>query len=83
MKVDSTAPVHSHHYAQPRAIENGKGKAAESPAFQARAGLAESGDVPFGKLVSEIAKSRKDAPPEAPVVPEAPDAPESGLPIDV
>jgi hypothetical protein len=77
MKVDSTAPVHSHHYAQPRAIENGKGKAAESPAFQARAGLGEAGEVPFGKLVSEIAKSRKDA------VPEAPESPASGLPIDV
>jgi hypothetical protein len=71
MKVDSTP--HSYHYAQPRALEHGKGKAAESPAFEARAGLGESGEVPFGKLVSEIAKSRKDA--GAPDVPPAPELP--------
>ena len=73
MKIDNTPSAHSFHYAQPRALENGKGKAAESPAFQARAALGESGDVPFGKLVSEIAKSRKDA--GTPDVPPASDLP--------
>ena len=73
MKADSTPPVHSFHYAQPRALEEGKGKAAQSPAFQARAGLSESGDVPFGRLVSEVAKSRKAA--GTPNVPPTPDLP--------
>jgi hypothetical protein len=73
MNAVSTPPAHNYHYAQPRALEQSKGKSAESPAFQARAGLGESGEVPFGKLVSEIAKARKDAPVD-PVTPETPPA---------
>ncbi|HEX2115239.1 MAG TPA: hypothetical protein VHM01_12605 [Alphaproteobacteria bacterium] len=80
MKVDSNPSVHSFHYTQPRALENGKGKAADSPAFQARAGLGESGEVQFGKLVSEIAKARKDAASDA-GTPDTPTTPD--LPIEV
>jgi hypothetical protein len=56
MAINSTRPSPPHHVATPRAPETSNGKAADSPAFVARA-RAEASEAPFGLLVSEIAKS--------------------------
>lgn len=54
----NSIPPHAFHIPSPRALDVGKGKAAESPAFLARA-QAETSETPFGRLVSEIAKAKK------------------------
>lgn len=56
--ISSKSAAHVH---LPRALDAAKGKAAEAPAHVARAqGVPE--DSNFGKVVSEIAKSRKTTP---------------------
>jgi hypothetical protein len=57
MAINSIPPSHTHNVPTPRALEVSKGKAAESPAFVARA-QAETSEAPFGRLVSEIAKTK-------------------------
>lgn len=57
MAINSIPPSHAPHVSTPRATEVSKGKAAESPAFLARA-QAETSEAPFGRLVSEIAKAK-------------------------
>ncbi len=65
MPVTSISSSHSFHIPSPRATEVGQGKAAQSPAFQARAGEWLE-DTNFGQLVSAIAKAKLAAAPEAP-----------------